>query len=789
MTRALPLRGLAAGLAVLLSACGDGGGSGGGFFVPPPAPAPSPSNPPPQASGTIGIRTLSNRADMISDGNAYVEIVLPKDSPLSELRVALNGADITERFALRPNGRVLGLVEGLRVGANSLVATGAQQARGRLQITNHTRGGPIFAGPQAEPWVCATRNGTPATITVPGSGLSATVTTRVSGLDADPVDDQCNAPTKYSYYYMPRAKQGSACTPGIIGADPCHLAYDPAKRPADDQIADFTNDRGDTVKHLLRLELGTMGRGMYQILGYYDPAKPWEPWAPQKGWNGKLLWKYGASASGNRYQEQPAGVTDFGGFLFDPNALAAGHLIVNATLTNHHYNNNELLAAESTMRIKEHLIEHYGEVRYTMADGGSGGSMMQTVVASVMPGLLQGIQTGVSYPDSVSTWIETRDCGLLTNYYAGPNGAGLADAARSAINGHPASYCTTWANSFILPQNPTLPINCGLGFPAALVYDPVSRPDGVRCSIHDMMTAVFGTAADTDGHLKPKLPYDNVGVQYGLKALQSGAIDAEAFVRLNEGIGSYTADMAWTGGNPLAPTVPAARSRAPADVLARIYASGLHSNAKHLAQVAFIDLRPEMGSDIHMGWRSFQQRARLDAGNGHHDNHVIRASKQVTGTALTRQAFRMMDRWLGAIERDGSDTPLPQKVVQHKPADAKDGCFTTSGAADAELVSELALGDAACPLRPTDSPRQIAGGPRAEDVYKCQLKPLSFASPDYAGLSFSPAQQARLAAVFPEGVCDWSRPGVGQTAEAFLADYAAGPDGRRVGAAPVSGRD
>src|SRR2546429_817216 len=38
-----------------------------------------------------------------------------------------------------------------------------------------------------------------------------------------------------------------------------------------------------TVKHLLRVETGVMGRGTYQILAYYDPAQPWAPWAPQKG--------------------------------------------------------------------------------------------------------------------------------------------------------------------------------------------------------------------------------------------------------------------------------------------------------------------------------------------------------------------------------------------------------------------------------------------------------------------------------------------------------------------------
>ncbi|MFT2588450.1 DUF6351 family protein, partial [Escherichia coli] len=87
---------------------------------------------------------------------------------------------------------------------------------------------------------------------------------------------------------------------------------------------------------------------------------------------------FGAAASGNRFQEPAVNLLDqFSGSLpFDPNALAAGHMVVKAMLTNHLHNNNELLAAENMMRIKEHLIENYGEVRYTMGDGDSGGSMM-----------------------------------------------------------------------------------------------------------------------------------------------------------------------------------------------------------------------------------------------------------------------------------------------------------------------------------------------------------------------------------------------------------------------------
>src|SRR5256885_3538045 len=50
---------------------------------------------------------------------------------------------------------------------------------------------------------------------------------------------------------------------------------------------------------------------------------------------------------------------------------------------------------------------------------------------------------------------------------------------------------------------------------------------------------------------------------------------------LNEGIGSYTTDLDWTGGTA-APV--ASRQQAPADLLPRIYSSGLHSNAKNLSR-------------------------------------------------------------------------------------------------------------------------------------------------------------------------------------------------------------
>ena len=647
-------------------------------------------------------------------------------------------------------------------------------------ITNHPIGGPVFSGgQQLAPWICATTTPTPVTVTAPrDSTLSGTANTRASGLSTNPFDEQCNTATDYLYYYQPKATEGTACTFTITGANPCFVPYplidNPASRPGDDEIANFTNDRGDTVKSLIRVEKGTINRSLYSLVTFYDPAQQSAPWAPQKGWNGKVMWKMGAATSANRF-ESAAGPN------FDANALPRGFMVVTSTHTQHSLNNNELLAAETIMMVREHIIETYGEIRYTMSDGGSGGSMMQTTPATVMPGLLNGLITTISYPDAVSTWIETKDCGLLNSYYNTPQGSPLSTTQRAAVNGHLTSgYCTTWVNSFLPQFLPTNTNNCGGGFPASIVYDPTLRRNGVRCDTDGgPQEPQWGTFVDVDGNTKTKLPYDNVGVQYGLKALQEGMISTAEFVSLNEGVGSYSNDRVWSGGSPSSPTIPAARGVAQTDVLPTIYKSGILADGRQLAKVAIIDVRAHSNiPDIHMPWRSWSTRDRLDRANGHHDNHVIRLHFGSAGAA-TSLAFETMDRWLAAVESDTSGASLEQKIVNNKPADYGDACFNSATGPDVGFESPE------CLIKNTRSPRIVAGGPQAENIFKCRLKPLNFSAPDYNGAIFTADQQARLMAVFPHGVCDWSKPGVGQT-RARPTTFKHGPGGERLPAPPES---
>ena len=196
-------------------------------------------------------------------------------------------------------------------------------------------------------------------------------------------------------------------------------------------------------------------------------------------------------------------------------------MVVDNSLTDSLYNSNRVLVAETLMMMKEHITDTYGEIKYTMGNGCSGGSIQQNTVASIYPGLLDGIQPSCDYPDSITTGIEVGDCVLLVNFYASPEWAALMtgltqaqiNAKKTAINGHLDQLgCQSWNNAFgfnnkpgnyvpILVINATgamAPVgaprnNCQL--PAALVYDPVTNPTGTRCGDADLATAVWGTTA------------------------------------------------------------------------------------------------------------------------------------------------------------------------------------------------------------------------------------------------------------------------------------------------------
>ena len=774
-------------------------GCGGGDDTPPTPPV----------SGTT-IKTLSNRADLISGGNALVEITVPGFVAPPTLKVDRDGTDITAAFTTAPSGRIIGLVTGLKNGTNNINVTYTDGAYvgARLVITNHPIGGPVLLASQIAPFVCATPVPTVASGTNPA--------TNASGLSTTATDAQCNIAKEAKLYYRTTvASTGAgACSftmpdpsPTIANPNPttpanaCFQPYVAGTTPAA-SVANTTTLAGVTVPYIVRVERGTVNRGIYDIAVLFDPTKPWTATAPQTQWTGKVLYSFGASTGQPRRQfrtEQN---------WVDDAALSRGIMVVDNSMTDSLYNSNRVLNAETTMMMKEYIIENYGEMKYMMSNGCSGGSINQNTAASIHPGLLDGIQVACDYPDSITTGIEVTDCVLLVNAYVKPEWTALMagktqaqiDAKKTAINGHlNPQGCHSWNNSFGFngkPGNyvPTLVTNTTTGaigpvgaprnncqLDASVVYDAVTNPTGIRCGDADASVAVWGVATGTT---KARTTTDNVGVQYGLKALLAAAITPEEFVTLNEKIGGFDVDA----------NASASRSVADAAALDIAYRSGIVSSGKNLAKTAIIDVRGPDESGIHHNYRSFSERARLDTEAGGHGNQLIWRFPQAglipsAASGLTLSSLLTMDTWLTSLTASApkafvNAARTQAQVVAGKPATAVDFCYLSTDTTFSTKVTDFAVCDADPPLVYRASPRQVAGGSLAENILKCQLKPLAFA--DYTGVTFTAAQQTRLNAVFPTGVCDWSKPGVGQQDAVSPLSYKAGAGGVPLTAAPLS---
>src|SRR5581483_9620942 len=102
-----------------------------------------------------------------------------------------------------------------------------------------------------------------------------------------------------------------------------------------------------------------------------------------------------------------------------------------------------------------------------------------------------------------------------------------------------------------------------------------------------------------------------------------------------------------------------------------------------------------------------------------------------------------------------------QKVVDDKPKDFVSACYAFKEGYFVSAIDKINDQAKCNQLFPTTTtPRIAAGGPMTDDVFKCQLKPIDVK--DYKTAP-SADQLAKLKTIFPDGVCDYTKPGVGQT--------------------------
>jgi hypothetical protein len=271
-------------------------------------------------------------------------------------------------------------------------------------------------------------------------------------------------------------------------------------------------------------------------------------------------------------------------------------------------------------------------------------------------------------------------------------------------------------------------------------------------------------------------PAGNVGVQYGLQALDAGAITPAQFARINAKMGGVDID------NHAQPQ----RSEVDSRTAAIAYRTGQVTDARQLATVPIIDLRAySETAEIHTSYYSYKMRARLDNANGNHNNQIIwtfPAFAPVLGVVpppdIGLKSFLLIDSWLSSIEADHGRGSLAEKVVRDKPGQAVDGCFPESATT---MITDQSTCATVFPHY--GDTRTAAGAPLADEIIKCQLKPLN--ASEYP-VKFTPEEWTELQQAFPTGVCDYSKPGAGQRPSTPWITFAGGPGGRALGTPPKS---
>ncbi|WP_369211424.1 DUF6351 family protein [Streptomyces flavofungini] len=636
----------------------------------------------------------------VSGGDALLRITTADhDGPV---HVEVNGRE-ADGFRRQPDGTWLGLVTHLKNGRNSITAESDGHTSTRT-LTNHPSTGPVFSGRQATPFYCETT----------AFGL------------APAQQPHCSAPTKVSYKY--RSRLGTF----LPLADPDHHPLDLAT----------TTVHGRKVPYIVRVETGTINRAVYETAALYDGDDP-TPLRRERGWNGRLIYTFGGGCSGGHHQGDATG-----GVLNDT-FLSKGYAVASSTLNVLETNCGIPVSAEAAMMVKEHFVETYGPVKHTIGWGGSGGAIQQFTLADAYPGILDGIIPIAGFPDPFTLEKSTAsDCGLLTRYFAKAGGS-FTPEQRDAVTGLLEYNSCVGADNI---DTRTATKRCDKAVPLTARWHARLNPGGVKCTMMEAYANQFGRDPET-GFAHSTL--DNVGVQYGLKALNSKQISPAQFIALNSAIGGYDHT-----GEPVS-----RRSEADPQALKAAYRGDLRNSMRlGLRGTPIIDHRlysDRVPFDVHTAHWSYVTRARLREANGTSANHVIIESELRIAESQTADAYvvESMDRWLTNIEGDGSSRSKQAKVIANKPTGLSDGCYLTPTKRVHTPLTYPASGPCAKKYPLGADPRLRVGEPRAESTLKCALRPVDF---DAYRVRFTETEKAQLRKAFPQGVCDYTRPGPGQ---------------------------
>jgi hypothetical protein len=778
----------------------------------------------------LSLTVLSGRPDQVSGGDALVQVSLPHNVDAADIRVTRDGTDVTDAFSPGDGGTLVGLVKGLHDGDNEVTATAGGDRHPKpatLTLVNHPISGPIFSGPQQQPFVCTTARarfggrmilgqplvdnqdhiGIPVAAEAPDGSYPAdgrgypTAAATIVGWSKD-----CAATTRYGYVY--RSTTDNAF----------HWLADPAAPPAD--TATTTTLDGRTVPFVVRWERGTIDRFIYSV-AMLAPTTEASPTAPDDSlWNRRLVFSFDGGVGIGHFQ----GTTNNDGML-PAGLLGKGYGVMwsSGTRTSTHYNLQ--VGGEDALMLKEHTVETHGVPDYTVAVGGSGGAIQQYVYAQNHPGLIDAAIAQYSYPDMVTQTIHTGDCELLEHYFdvtAKANAHWKNPEVRQAIIGLNATnfpknlsagaiaqfnglYQLYAAFGYqIMDRDPASPApaltECEAGWlgltplvlnPTFTDVDDIDKlaqgTAGVEWTHWGDTVNIYGTGADGFA----RVPWDNVGVQYGLEAVAKGTISPAEFLDLNANVGGWkrTSEMVKEGfpfEGPLSPqnfdpwssrnmnlspdggATPAARTVGNLDAEHASYNSGMVFQGD--IDIPVIDWRHYLEDELNMHntQQSFSARQRMLNADGDASNQVIWFTDARPARAFdqTPMAFSVMDQWMANIHAHPERT-----VAANKPPAAVDSCFDTGGKLIASgahvwdgVIDNRPAGTCTAKFPIYSSSRREAGGPFTNDVWKCQTQPVGRAIDRglYGGWQPTAAQIARLEQIFPDGVCDYNKPDAGK---------------------------
>ena len=666
--------------------------------------------------------------------------------------------------------------------------------------------------------------------------------------------EDCFAETRYWYYafgtdgrgYVVR---GPGDDGGVTRADIDAQLDDAGTELAMTEVTDV--DGETEVPYLVRHERGVINRFIYSIsvLVEEDEVLEGDPTGTDGAiWNDRLLYQFqggvGIGHSQGRFDDGASRGPEPGtadrrarAIKGEPDRLGEGYAVIysTATRTGDHY--NLLVGGDTAEQVKDGFVQRYGAPRYTVGIGGSGGGIQQYVYNQNHPDLLDAAIPQRSYPDMTTQTIHVGDCALLDRYmdvdaaaddlwhdwdnrqwlqglnsiegYLGSTGSSLREAqevlsAYGAIEHPPqtgSSECLEgWFGLSPLALNP----NFGSESNWDLLGDQV---DDIERTHWDDAREAHGTDLDTGF---ARVPWDNVGVQYGLQAFVRGDLTADRFLDVNARVGGWkqseemvqeAAPFVGATGGSFDPEgdlpavlgglldwdpwsarnaelsdddqTPAPRREGDLTAIENVYESGLVTLGEPEREIPIIEARDHLEHvlDMHNAHQSFAARDRFLTHQGHADNQAIwwlATDENGDSPALMsfyEEAFEVVEEWISNLEADPDAT-----VGEARPDRGVDRCLDVQG-------HEMAAGDGVWDGAFDDDPdgacaaafeinttsRIEAGGPVSGDVYKCRTMSIDSALADgvYGDWQPSDAEAERLREIFPDGVCEYDLPGEG----------------------------